>query len=230
MNIGVVTSFYNGYDRFMPRWVRSVCMQYVKPDWVVLVASGPVQSEENLQIAEELIRESDIQHTIVRIPEHKTMGFARNIAVMLCPTEWVMYLDADDEVLPNGIRDVQKYEHLTDVICTGLKVVGDRRNKINMYTSASRERQVQGKYCSCSHSPFRKCFWEKAPFIETNDYCEQALWLGLAQAGARMMGTKEVCTVYNTRRDGHNMSMTKEQWAECKAQRKRFLKEGVQYD
>lgn len=230
MNIGIVTSFYNGYDRFLPRWTESIIQQTAKPTMVVLVASGPVGDENNKNIACDLLESNKIPYLWVNLAYHKGMGFARNLAVMYCATEWVMYLDVDDTILPDGIQNIQKYQDEADVICTGLKVIGDRHNKNMRFLTTTTESIKAGKHGSCSHSPFKKSFWEKSPYIENNDYCEQPLWLGFAQAGASFIGTKEICTVYHSRSDGHNLSMTKKQKEESRKQFKSFVEKGVHND
>ena len=227
MDIGVVTSFYNGYDRFTPRWAESICEQLVKPRLVVMIASGPVESIRNIAISKSMLEKAGIPYIFKQLPTHKIMGFARNEAVRNCNTEWVMYLDADDTMVPTALRDIQKYAEDTDVICTGLKIMGDRKHKTLIYKSASTEKQLAGGHVSCSHSPYRRKFWEIAPYIETTEYCDQALWLGFAQAGARFKGTEEVCTIYHTRKNGHNLSMTNKQWLEYWNQKKKFMEEGV---
>jgi hypothetical protein len=138
-----------------------------------------------------------------------------------------MYLDVDDTILPDGIQNIQKYEGLADVICTGLRVVGDRKNKDMIFTGTTNSTILAGKHGSCSHSPFKKKLWEKSPYIEQNDYCEQPLWLGFAQIGASFVETKEICTMYHSRGSGHNLSMTKAQKEESRKQYSKFLEYGV---
>lgn len=230
MDIGIVTSFYNGYDRFIPRWANSVCRLTIKPSMVVLVASGPVKDPKNIQKAEEMFDKYQIPYVSGQLGKHESMGHARNKAVEWCNTEWVMYLDADDTIVEKAIEHLQKYEENADVICSGLKIVGDRKHEILIYSNASTENQLKGKIVGSSHSPFRKKFWKMGPFTTKNDYIEQVFKLGMAQNGARFVPTKEVCTIYHSRKDGHNLSMTKAQWKECKEQTKKFVKEGVQYD
>ena len=227
MNLGIVTSFYNGYDRFLTRWVSSICRLKVKPAYVVMYASGPMADKRNKYSAIELLKIAGINHLFLETREHLGMGYARNHAVRNCMTKWIMYLDVDDTILPNATRSIGQYENLADVICTGLKVVGDRKNKAFIYTDTTRESILAGKHGSSSHSVYKKSIWEKAPYIETNDYIEQPLWLGFAQAGATFIGTKELCTVYHSRKDGHNLSMTKTQKEEARLQYKQFLKDGV---
>ena len=230
MNIGVVTSFYNGYDRFLPEWALSICRQSIRPEQVVMVASGAMKDPGNLQTAMKLFERYQLRFTAYQLPNHKGMGNARNAAVRACGTEWVIYLDVDDILLPAGIEYVSRYEKDADVICTSLAVEGDRGRKQFCYKDSTTEKQLRGEHCSSSHSAFKKDFWKKSPFIETNDYIEQPFWLGLAQAGARFVGTVEPISLYRSRKSGHNMSMTKEQRKEAREQYARFVKEGVQSD
>ena len=230
MNIGIVTSFYHGYDRFIERWANSICKLTIKPSMVVMVISGPQRNPLSVKRAEYELKKHNISCRIGSIKVHKSMGYARNKAVELCDTEWVMYLDVDDEVVPKAIQYIQKYEKNADVICSGLRTIGVRRHKDKIYSKASTARQLKGKICGSSHCPFRKKFWKWGPFTTKNDYIEQVFKLGMAQHGARFVPTKEICTIYNSRVDGHNLTMTKEQWQECNEQTRRFVREGVKYD
>jgi len=230
MDIGIVTSFYNGYDRFIERWANSICKLIIKPQMVVMIASGPQSNEQHVKNAEMMFDKFNIPYVSGKLGKHQNMGYARNKAVQYCMTEWVMYLDVDDTIVPKAIEHFQKYEATADVICSGLKIVGVRKHHVKLNPNASTARQLKGGYCGSSHCPFRKKYWELAPFITTNDYIEQVFKLGMAQKGARFVPTKEVCSIYHTREDGHNLQMTKEQWKECKEQKQKFIIEGVQYD
>ena len=227
MNLGICTSFYNGYDRFLPRWALSICRQTVKPSYVCMVASGPMEDPGNKAVAESLFKRYKIKNVFITLDKHRGMGYARNAAVRNCISEWIMYLDVDDTILPVGVEYVAQYEGKADVICTALAIEGCRERRVLKYLDVSREKQLKGLHCSSSHSVYRKSFWEKAPYIEENDYLEQPFWLGLAQAGATFIGTEEPITVYHTRKDGHNMSMTQAQKEEARSQWQRFLTKGV---
>ncbi len=226
MNIGIVTSFYNGYGRFLLQWATSINELYTPPTMVTAVASGQdhgLMKDMKKQV-EELIPNIKIYY----LSEHEGMGYARNKAVEYTKTEWIQYLDVDDIILPEAINIYNKYAHKTDVICGGLDIRGAKNRKC-LYLHASRKRQLQGKHCTSSHGVYKRKFWELCPYVN-NDYCEQILWLGFAQHGAEFMGTKEICTVYLSRADGHNMNMTKEHWNAVKEQRELFVKEGVNHD
>ena len=227
MDIGIVTSFYNHYDRFLPRWANSIAKLKTKPSVVSIVISGPDYDPINIQSATKVLEDAKIQYNISYLPEHKGMGVARNEAVRITNTHWIQYLDVDDVVLEDALDIYSKYENKADVISGGLKIIGDKPEKDLIFRNASREAAIRGDHVCCSHAVYRKSLWEKRPYITINDYIEQPLWLGFAQVGARFIGTEEVCTVYNTRRDGHNMSMTEEDHVHARAQKDFFIKHGV---
>ena len=229
MNIGIVTSFYNGYDRFLPQWLNSIYRLKTMPSQLTIVASGQEYDVENIHKALKILKKINIPYKIIYLKKHMGMGFARNKAVENTNTEWIQYLDVDDIILPDAINIYNKYKDETDIICGGLDIKGDKKNKKALYPYASRERQLQGKHCTSSHGVYKRKFWELSPYVN-NDWCEQILWLGFAQHGAEFMGTKELCTVYLTRKDGHNLNMTKKDWELVKAQREFFVKEGVKHD
>jgi len=210
MSIAIVTSFYNGYEQFLPQWIESINNLTVKPTRIITVASGPFKYDGKNPIT-------------YFIPEHRGMGYARNMAVELADSEWIMYLDIDDIILPRTLEYAEKYIN-ADVICGGLKITGDRGDRIKMYPHASLENALQGINVCCSHAIYRKSLWEQSPYLEINDYIEQPLWAGFARLGAKFVGTEEVFTQYNTRKDGHNMQLTKEQMAEAKEQKFKKLR------
>ena len=224
MNIGICTSFYNGYETFLPQWAKSVAALHTKPDCVSIYASGAYDSRRTNE-AMRILKKANIAPVFRAGSQHIGMGYARNQAVQYCDSEWIMYLDADDTILPNALDVIARYQNKADVICTGLQVVGTQRRFI--YTNTNRQSILSGQHGSSSHSVYKKALWHRAPYIEKNDYVEQPFWLGLAQLGASFVGTKEICTLYHRRANGHNRSMTPNQKAEAREQYQRFLREGV---
>lgn len=226
MNIGIVTSFYNHYDRFFPQWALSLSELKTKPSAITVVVCGDLYEKENIDKGETILKQMGVPYQIIYM-EFLGMGEGRNRAVAATNTEWIQYLDVDDVILPNAIDHYKKYQHLADVISGGLKIQG-AKNQIILYDKlATREKAIRGGYVCCSHAVYKKKFWEMSPYITKNDYIEQSLWLGFAQHGAEFIGTKEVCTLYLSRQDGHNLTMTPEQKREARDQWLRFIKEGV---
>ncbi len=224
MNIGIVTSFYNHYDRFLPTWAQSIVALEIKPSFVSMVASGKDYDPQNIQHACDLFEKYKIPHTVDYI-DHKGMGVARNKAVENSPTEYIMYLDVDDVILPKAINHYRKYH--ADVISGGLVVEQTNGVVKNVKFNATQKRALEGQWVSCSHGVYRKKFWQLSPYITHNDYVDQCLWLGFAQQGAEFVGTQEMCTVYKRRADGHNLTMTDDMRAEQKAMWRDYVKNGV---
>lgn len=224
MNIGICTSFYNNYGRFFDRWINSIDNLTIKPNAITVVLSG---KDHGLDIPTPIVNNINITPFIyndikfIYLPEHISMGNARNKAVEHTNTEYIQYLDIDDEILPNALEVYNKYPNY-DVISGGLRIKGAKENKDILF-NATNQRQRLGKHCCCSHALYKKSFWNKSKYIETNDYIEQPFWIKLAQLGATFISTEEICTIYNTRADGHNMSLTRQQREEAKIMRQRII-------
>lgn len=222
MNIGICTSFYNGYGKYLDRWLNSVLNMNPLPDHITIVASG----KDNGFAFKTGYNESETialpKVKFIYLPEHISMGHARNEAVKNTESDYVLYLDVDDEIVPNALQIYSNYEGY-DVISGGLSIKGDKPNR-ELIFNASNERQLKGKHCCCSHALYKKELWEKSPYIESNDYIDQPLWIGFAKLGASFIGTKEICTIYNTSKTGHNMSLTPEQKQEALEQKKKLLR------
>ena len=224
MDISIVTSCYNGYDRYLPRWIDSICKGISKPRQVVVIA---VEADlRNLEYVIEKAVEHNIRYHIAETTSAKAMGVLRNKAVEAATQEWIMYLDVDDEILPGALVDINKYKDKADVIVGGLLIKRKGKMSVKKFLHASNQAVLNGRHCSSSHGIYRKSFWKKAPYHEYNDWCEQPFWIGLAYAKARFIGIPEVCTIYNRSETGHNLSMTKEDKKRAKRQRERMLKQG----
>jgi hypothetical protein len=50
MDIGIVTSFYNHYDRFLPDWLTSIYELKTKPAAVTIVISGDKYDAGNIRL------------------------------------------------------------------------------------------------------------------------------------------------------------------------------------
>lgn len=215
MNIGICTSFYNGYGRYYPDWIKSIRCLTTPPQKITIVLSG---NNNGLSV----VPDSDIN--VIRLDTHTNMGNARNIAVKNTDTEYIQYLDIDDTILQDAIDIYAKYEGY-DVISGGLRIKGDKANR-DLIFNASLERQLLGRHCCCSHAVYRRSLWEQRPYIQ-HDFCDQPLWCGFAMLGASFIATKEVTTCYNTRKDGHNMQLTDNDRKLAKEMRRVILEGGI---
>lgn len=202
MNITVVTSAWGTYGRFLPEWLASIEAQTVRPAAVVIVNAG---IEDDLPVRLALAR-FPIPWRYVKIP-YKGMGNARNAAVRLADTEWVMHLDADDYLTPTAIEDAAAVADRADVI----PLAGERDGKLIDFFRTTNRRILNGDFGTYSCAPFRREIWEKRPYIEINDWVDSALWVGFAHMGARFVGTQthRAGFVYRRHPDSHSATMTR---------------------
>jgi len=229
MDISIVTSFYNGYGKYLERWLESIYQLETKPKKIIIGISGSKHGLNNPKKCISLLQKIGVPFKIIYIPKHKGMGFARNQVVRETSTKWVMYLDVDDTISPDAIDNLRKYQSGADVICGGLKIIGDRENEERLYPFASAEAILKGKVCCCSHGVYNRQLWQHSPYIEHNDFVDQPLWIGFAHLGAKFVPTNEVITVYHTSKEGHNLTMTEEDWKTAREQRREYIKNGINH-
>jgi glycosyltransferase involved in cell wall biosynthesis len=230
MDIGIITSFYNYYDRFLPQWIDSIKELTIKPSQITIVQSGIRYKQYNLDYAKKILTKLKINFKILKIKKHRGMGFARNFAVRNTFTKWIMYLDVDDIIRPKAIEYLKKYQY-ADIICGGLLVkwvdVPKAKIKRRRYLQISKERILNKKKCCSSHSVYKKSLWLKFKYPEKgikSELCNGFIWIGFAKLEANFVGTKEIITVYLRRKDGHYWTSTKPNKHIWKNHRNNFIR------
>lgn len=186
MDIGVVTSAWGSYGKYLPEWASSILGQSAKPSMITIVDAGTATTE-----AEEVLCSGDVPWQIIRIP-HTGMGAARNAAVGYTNTEWVMHLDADDVLLPHALEDIAQIHQDADVVSLGMSVNGREVT----FPHTSNEHVRAGGIGCFSCAAYRKYLWERRPYITANDWVDSALWVGFAHEGARFVATERAGAVY----------------------------------
>src|SRR5690606_4154418 len=100
MDISIVTSCHN-YGKYLPEWADSILKLNRKPQLVVIVDNGSTDDTPRfVQQAKELLESGGLEVRVQRI-DFCNFGAARNAAVALSDTEWVMHFDADDMLMPH---------------------------------------------------------------------------------------------------------------------------------
>ena len=72
--------------------------------------------------------------TIVRPPEHRTLGLARRTGVEAVDTDWLMWLDADDELFPgraSRLRNIAEQRNLDAVWDAAILYDGSQGNLLH---------------------------------------------------------------------------------------------------
>lgn len=209
MRLGVVTTVWGDYDRFLPEWVASVDAQSGRPQLVTILDAGA----SDLGPAREALAASGLNWQIISSP-YGGMGAMRNRAVAATETQWVMHLDADDMLLPHAVADVARVAGDADVVSLG--ALKDGREVL--FPSVSRKRILRGHQGALSASPFRRSLWEQRPYITVNDWIESALWVGFAHLGARFAPTTRAGFVYRQHPGSHSHTISPQDKAQAHAQ------------
>lgn len=215
-NIGVVTSAWGSYGKYLPEWIESVESQTLKPARITIVDAG-IDDPFPAQLR---LAQCSIPWRWKKI-EYRGMGNARNAAVEATPTEWIMHLDADDLLLPYALADISKCAHRADVVSIG----AIRGHEEIVYRWASTERALNRQAVCFSCAAFRRSYWEQRPFIEINDWVDSVFWVGLAHLSAKIVSTRRPGFRYRQHPDSHSRNMTPDQRAEALAQYQRLARE-----
>ena len=210
-DIGIVTTVWGDYGKYLPEWASSVCQQTVKPKIVTLVVAGETPNNAPKIWREKcvpLFNEKEIAYQIKILPEHKGMGYARNAAVRETKTKWIMHLDVDDLLLPFAIYELSILSKDADVIVPGVRKETMSGELIyeKIFTNKklpSLERISKGKGSGSSMNTYRRSFWEKQPYIEENEFVVTSLLIGFLHLGARVKATDKACCIWRFREDSH---------------------------
>jgi glycosyltransferase involved in cell wall biosynthesis len=214
--IGVVTSVWGAYGRYLPEWVASVAAQTVRPELVTILDAGV----DDIGACREALDASGLEWQIVR-DTYRGMGAARNRAVEATETTWVMHLDADDVLLPNALADVRALAPWADVVSIGMR----RGRRKVVFPRVSGRRALAGHQVAFSCAAFRRALWERAPWHESNDWIDSAFWLRLARAGARFAGTTRVGAVYRQHPGSFSRRLSPQDRRAARAQLEQMVRE-----
>lgn len=195
MNSMTIVTSCSGYGRFLGKWAASLLKLTQRPSHVVIYTHGVSTDRADALSAAQVLRFAGFSVTVAHEKTLLDYGTARNNAVALSSTEWVMHLDADDEIMPHALADAEALSVDADVISFGYRRSGDTfqrpSNETRLYRDADGE-DILTHSAPCSGvSPFRRSFWERSPYrIDMVGAWDTAFWIGLARLGARFRATK----------------------------------------
>lgn len=192
---GIVSSWWRDYGKYVPAWHKAVEALTIQPDVV---------------IAQECV-------------DYTGMGKARNEVIAQCDTDWVVYLDIDDRILPNAIADTVPYLHTADVVVWNyIERGGARDGQVRAFFNSGSYNALLVGAVAMSSSPFRKSLWEAAPYLEIPETSagidtavDTFLWIGFHKQKALFRNIKGVQMEYVIHHDSmmHSKSSTQNQLA-----------------
>lgn len=225
IEVGIATSMYNNYDRYLIRWVKSICNSIIRPDMVVICQAGYKYNKNYITKALSILKQNNIKYKFIKI-EFKDMGTARNAAINAINTKWVMYLDVDDELLKNGLKYVLKHINKKCDVIVGGMLIKENKKKLRKYFSEklySKQELKKGKWLN-SHSIFKKELFKKVQYPKS-EYCNNFFWAAIASTNAKFIYINNLITIYNKHNTSHSETITKTDLKKWELELNEFLKE-----
>lgn len=127
IKVSIVIPVYK-VSAYIADCLRSVCKQTYPHIEVILVNDAtPDDSMEQAAPWIQKMQERGYTVQVVNHPENKGLSAARNTGIKAATTEWVYFLDSDDELTPQCIEwmvEQVKLHPSVDFVIGGIKVVG----------------------------------------------------------------------------------------------------------
>lgn len=202
----IVSSCAGSYSRYLGEWAGSITRLDRKPGAVRLFTHGDDANRIAGEAAVAIVRDAGIDATHEHEPTRLDFGTARNRAVAMASTEWVMHLDCDDMVMPHCLDDVAAIAPEADVVALGYQRSGDLKsgpsNRIRTYSNTTGLKALDASAPCSGVSPFRRTLWIQSPYrTDMLGAWDTALWIGFARLGARFRATRRPCFWYRQHAD-----------------------------
>jgi len=197
INIGITTIIYNNYGRFLPQWVNAINQLKVRPTQVTIVLG------KNHGIPPAILWPVGVK---VIETEEEGLGKLKNIAMENTPTEWVMGLSVDDQILPWALDEFEKCLDSDIIVCAYLRL--DNKSlcmhpRITKEILLSKRQYLTGKNFMHGGIPFKRWLWEKHHYHES-DCFNSMFWIDCATENPVFSSTPVPCLLYNKWEGSHS--------------------------
>lgn len=190
--ITISISSYN-YEKFLPDAIESALNQTV-PCKVIVVNDG--STDNSLEIAQ--------KYPVKVINQvNKGLSSSRNTGLMNCETDWILFLDADDILLPNCIEKIEEEiaKSNPDVVGLSFKEFGIRNTEIRLMPNPTIEDFKSANrigYCSAIKvSVLKECGGYSPRMLW--GYEDYALWFDLLTRGKKIVTIPDIVWLYRTK-------------------------------
>jgi glycosyltransferase involved in cell wall biosynthesis len=150
--VTVVIPCYN-HAKKLERSIGSVVAQTTPASIVVVDDGSPDEVESEIERLRAKWPDADIK---LITQENKGLSGARNAGFEAAQTEWVIPLDADDELMPKFVENTLAVSDNADVVYTDVQ--SDKYGFAKMRFAASHEPNRNGIVCTCL---IRRELWQK---------------------------------------------------------------------
>ncbi|MBD2069390.1 glycosyltransferase [Leptolyngbya sp. FACHB-671] len=210
MNVSIVIAAHNAAGTIAETLNSLLCQTYL--DWEAIIVDDGSSDETAAIAAQFTAKDARIQ--VVSQPQGGVSS-ARNRGVSLAQSNWLLFLDADDWLLPPCLElltNVLKLNAEVDAVYCGWARVAPDGRYIDQYCCPCSDNlfEVFAKYCAFAiHTCiFRHSLFESVggfnPSLKT---CEDwDLWQRIARTGASFAAVYKVLALYRMRPDSASMS------------------------
>jgi len=147
LEISVVIPTYNRYD-LIKRAIKSVLAQILRPKEIIVVDDGSNDNTQQLQ--------NDFPDIIYIYQENRGVAAARNTGIQKASSEWIAFLDSDDEFHPHKLQKQRAFhQENPDIFMSYTAERWIRNGKVV---------KIPKKYRKIGHNPF----------LENLSYCNIA--------------------------------------------------------
>jgi len=205
LDIGIFTICYNGYGQYIARWCKSIAESTVQPTsaTVALFGDNHGLSDEMADECKRIIPRLNVVHC----GEHASIGTDRNKAVEETRATWIMLLDADDALLPNGLEEIRKHAS-DDVDVVAVAYMEEKLNggtKIHLPPEVITDENLfkwRANWIS-PYSPFRRLLWEETQYVD-GEFPNAPMVFSFLRNNARWASTNIPCARHIRRENTHS--------------------------
>lgn len=218
--ISIIVPVYNGAE-WLAEAIESALNQNKKAEKIIIVDDG--STDNSLEIAKKYVPVSNGMSVWVVHQVNKGLSSARNFGILadsLLSSEFLLFLDADDKLLPNAIERIEsviKQNPDADVIAPSFKEFGlSDREVILMQNPTIEDFKVANRigYCAAIR---------RSALLEVGGYSPRMtwgaedyhLWFNLLSRGKKIVTIPEVLWMYRTRENS--------MWSETQKHKDEFM-------
>jgi len=147
LEISVIIPTYNRYS-LTKRAIKSVLAQILRPKEIIVVDDGSTDNTQQLQ--------NDFPHVIYIYQKNRGVAAARNTGIQNARSEWIAFLDSDDEFHPQKLQKQQAFH----------------QENPDIFMSYTAERWIRNGTVMKIPKKYRKI--GNNPFLENLSYCNIA--------------------------------------------------------
>jgi len=208
--ISIIIPVYNGAEWLAEAIESALGQEY--PIEVIIIDDG--STDNSLEIAKKYIKSSWGYSCKVISQVNKGLASARNTGIMNAKNNWILFLDADDILLPNCISQIEQRmrENDCDIIAPSFREFGLGNREVILMQEPKLEDFRTGNrlgYCAAIRRSVLLEVGGYSPKM-VEGYEDLALWCDLLSRGKKVVTIPEVLWQYRIKKESMYTKITPE--------------------